>query len=142
MRVDRRAALGFETVVWVSLDTATITFDGGDHAFPMYEQPKKAEELLVFDTRDDSDYPVEVLRSDGEVNEVRVDLVDDLDDCSGAWTLAAPISVGPSGLAIGDRYHRDPLRIQAPAGGWSVEVFESLSEQLGVRLRPEPATGR
>lgn len=153
----------WEEIGWICVDSATVAFGA---AFVLGEDfrvepepgigdgsPKGYEAVLVLqNTREDNEYPVEVLRGgDRPVEVARMCFVTDVDELEGAWREIGRLEF-PDGRCVAcDPFCSGPVYrfvFAVKPGSYVAEVFdfcypEGGNDVLGLRIRLErPAPNR
>jgi hypothetical protein len=156
-------AESWEEIGWIALDSATVAFGAasalGEDFRLEWESgigdgsPRGYEAVLVLqDTREDNEYPVEVLRGDDRTIEVaRMCFVTDVDDLEGTWREIGRLEL-PDGQCVAcDPFCSGPVYrfvFEVKPGSYVAEAFdfgypEGGNDVLGLRIRLEqPASER
>lgn len=141
-RQAQRASAGWQIVGVVSVDSASIAV--ATRAAATRLQPDPVDDIagmVVLITREDNDYPVETRTEGGQVVEVRVNLVDDVDELDGEWSGQQVFDVADDGVVVMDPYlERGDWDVElAPGvGRWAVGIFRFDGDDLALRLLRQP----
>lgn len=153
----------WEEIGWIGVDSGTVAFGaasvlGEDFRVEpesgVWEgSPRGYEAVLVLQgTREDGDFPVEVLRGDDRTIEVaRMCFVTDVDELEGTWRETGRLEF-PDGQCVAcDPFCSGPVYrfvFEVKSGSYVVEAFdfsypEGGNDVLGLRIRLEqPAPER
>lgn len=164
MTVASANAESWEEIGWIALDSATVAFGAasvlGEDFRLKWESgigdgsPSGYDAALVLqDTREDGEYPVEALRGDDRtIQAARMCFVTDVDELEGTWR-----EIGRLELPDGQCVACDPFCSREPVyrfvfelrpGSYVAEAFdfsypEGHDDVLGLRIRLEqPASER
>ncbi len=140
-RRQERSAAGWEVQGVVAVDSAAVAIAAAEAARRLdpVSDFDDVDNVAVLVTMADVDLPVEARRSGDAIIEVRIDVVDDVDDLPGVWQPLKTITVAAGGAIAYDPFRDIASRavpIAVPAGLWRAEVFESGGDLLALRLIP------
>ncbi len=141
-RREARKAAGWEVIGTLIVDSAALAVAVPSRAqrFRTEDHIGELDGIVELVTREDGDFPVETRTEHGQVVEVRIDLVDDVDEVAGEWLDIGGLDVDEAGLIAIDPYRdRGPsdVRLSPGAGHWNAAVFRSAGDDLAVRLLRE-----
>jgi len=153
----------WEEIGWIGVDSGTVAFGAASVLGEDFRvepessiqdgSPRGYEAVLVLQgTREDGDFPVEVLRGDDRTIEVaRMCFVTDVDDLEGTWREIGRLEL-PDGQCVAcDPFCSGPVYrfvFEVKPGSYVAEAFdfsypEGGNDVLGLRIRLEqPAPER
>ena len=155
-------AESWEEIGWIALDSATVAFGAasalGEDFRLEWESgigdgsPRGYEAVLVLqNTREDGEYPVEVLRGDDRTIEAaRMCFVTDVDELEGTWREIGRLEL-PNGQCVAcDPFCSGPVYrfvFEVKPGSYVAEAFDFSdlewgNDVLGLRIRLEQPTRR
>jgi hypothetical protein len=144
-RREAREAIGWNEVGYVSLESATVAVANPLQARRLDPDGENDEVdgMVLLVTREDNTYPVEIRTVEGEVVEVRIDLVTDVDEleAEGSWLDAGVIDSRDDGLIAFDPYLARgsfDVPVDCGMGRWDAAIFEHDSDRLALRLLRKP----
>jgi hypothetical protein len=150
----------WEEIGWIALDSATVAFGAASVLGEDFRvepeagigdgSPRGYEAVLVLqNTREDGEYPVEVLRGDDRTIEAaRMCFVTDVDGLEGTWREIGRLEM-PDGQCVAcDPFCSGPVYrfvFKAKPGSYVAEAFdfgypERGNDVLGLRIRLEQPT--
>lgn len=101
---------------------------------------------MLYATAETDGLPVEVGYRSGQIVAVRLEFTDDVADLEaageGAWTRFGSVRIGSKGTVASGIEGVDQWTVEVPLpeGRYVGEVFSTPSDDLGIRLVPEPST--
>lgn len=148
-RMMAREAAGWavEGVVVIDSGSVAVAVVGAERRLVSGGELPAGPYMYVYITRADLNVPVETRTVDGVVLEVRVDVVDNVDEITdGEWLPLGDLEVGDEGVFFFDPFvplDGRMVRVQPGAGRWEVSLFSDAGDLLALRLsRPgEPSRG-
>ena len=152
----------WEEIGWIVLDSATVAFGAASVLGEDFRvepesgigdgSPRGYEAVLVLqNTREDAEYPVEVLRGDDRtVEAARMCFVTDVDELEGTWREIGRLEL-PDGQCVAcDPFCSGPVYrfvFEVKPGSYVAEAFDFSdlewgNDVLGLRIRLEQPTRR
>jgi hypothetical protein len=153
----------WEEIGWIGVDSGTVAFGAASVLGEDFRvepessirdgSPRGYEAVLVLQgTREDGDFPVEVLRGDDRTIEVaRMCFVTDVDELEGTWRETGRLEFADGQCVACDSFCSGPVYrfvFEVKSGSFVVEAFdfgypEGGNDVLGLRIRLEqPASER
>ncbi len=147
MKVREAAGWAVEGVVVIDSASVAVALAGAERRLEPGGDIPAGPDMYVYITRADVNVPVETRTVDGVVVEVRVDVVDNVDEIiDGEWVPLGDLEVGDKGIVFFDPFVQLDgrlVKVQPGAGHWEVSLFIDAGDELSLRLiRPSrPSEG-
>jgi hypothetical protein len=135
-----REAAGWRVEGVVVIDSASVAVAvaGAERRLESGGEIPAGPDMYVYITRADVNVPVETRTVDGVVVEVRVDVVDNVDEIiDGEWVPLGDLEVGDEGIVFFDPFVQldgRMVNVQPGAGRWEVSLFSDAGDELSLRL--------